>query len=210
MDRQPDTLFRDSKPADRPSTATTSRDPTFAGHLPASGPSGSAPSGVDGAAPSSSPVPTEPGDTQRVVTRFDRITLDLKDESGDFGKLRVSIAGSSVRATIVPNDPALADRLNHEIRQLRQSLEERGFPEPRVTVESPRAGDGGVRGQLRDPTGAATGPDGSRESTGQPTDDRRERWTAERHQQGQRQQRQSDQRAWQRAHRDSDERGETR
>jgi hypothetical protein len=77
----------------------------------------------------------DPG--ERIARRVDSLMLDLKDDQGDYGKLRVSVSGSNVRATIMPNDQGMADRLNVEIRQLHQSLTERGFPEPKITVQNP-------------------------------------------------------------------------
>ncbi len=81
----------------------------------------------------------QPTAFDRIARRIDHLTLDLKDDAGDYGRLRVSVSGPLVRATIMPNDPAMADRLNLEIRQLKTSLEERGFPEPKLTVLAPRA-----------------------------------------------------------------------
>lgn len=76
---------------------------------------------------------------QRIARRVDSLLLDLKDDQGDYGRLRVSVSGPTVRATILPNDPGLADRLHVGIRELRQSLEDRGFTEPRLSVQQPKA-----------------------------------------------------------------------
>lgn len=72
------------------------------------------------------------------VIRRDQVTIQLTDEGGEVGRIRVAVNGPTVRATIIPHDPALADRLNGNLRELRRSLEERGFAEPRVTIQAPR------------------------------------------------------------------------
>jgi hypothetical protein len=75
------------------------------------------------------------------VVRRDQVTIQLTDEGGEVGRIRVAVNGPTVRATIIPHDPALADRLNGNLRELRRSLEERGFAEPRVTIQVPRTAE---------------------------------------------------------------------
>ncbi len=94
---------------------------------------------------------------QRIARRVDSLMLDLRDEQGDYGRLRVSVSGPTVRATILPNDPGLADRLNVGIRELRQALEERGFTDSRLNVQQPKTTDAPVwmptgREPVLDPT----------------------------------------------------------
>ncbi len=76
------------------------------------------------------------------MPRMEQVTVDLKDEAGDHGRLRLSVQGSSLRATILPNDPELATRLNDGLRELRQNLSDRGFAAPRISVQGPRVADG--------------------------------------------------------------------
>ena len=73
--------------------------------------------------------------------RRDQVTIQFADEGGEVGRIRVAVNGPTVRATIIPHDPALAERLTGNLRELRRSLEERGFSEPRVTVQAPRSAE---------------------------------------------------------------------
>ena len=130
------------------------------------------------------PPPLAPSNPlEPIARRIDHLTLDLKDDAGDFGRLRVSVSGPQVRATIMPNDPAMADRLNLEIRQLKVSLQERGFPEPRVTVQAPRAPEpvnwAPVARDVMVDSSAPGQPNTQRRAN---DDDRRDRWTAGRDQ----------------------------
>jgi hypothetical protein len=116
----------------------------------------------------------------RISRRVDHLLLELADDQRDYGQLRVSVAGPSVRATILPNDPVLAERLNVEIRQLRQTLADRGFSEPQVTVQSPKppepAGQPQARDVVVDLSGAAgRAQDAGRSPDRQSSDDRRDR-----------------------------------
>ncbi len=125
----------------------------------------------------------QPNLLDRMARRIDHLTLDLKDEAGDYGRLRVSVSGPLVRATIMPNDPAMADRLNLEIRQLKTSLEERGFPEPKLTVLAPRATEPAAwvsvgREVVSDPAPSPQANTDRRTSD----DERRDRWAANRDQ----------------------------
>ncbi len=130
------------------------------------------PEPVGSGGPSTIPV-LEP----TIHVRRDEVVLQLGDEQNDVGKIRVAIHGSNVRATIIPTDPELAQRLSTGLRELRQNLEERGFADPRVVVQSPRPADSGpapvVARDLIAEAGAYSEPKGpSRHST---PDDRRDR-----------------------------------
>jgi hypothetical protein len=87
------------------------------------------------------PRPVATPEPARALPRMDQVTVDLKDEAGDHGRLRLTVQGSSLRATILPNDPELATRLNDGLRELRQNLSDQGFAAPRISVQAPRAGD---------------------------------------------------------------------
>lgn len=132
------------------------------------------------------PTSLDPG--ERIARRVDSLMLDLKDDQGDYGKLKVSVSGASVRATIMPNDQSMADRLNVEIRQLHQSLTERGFPEPKVTVQNPPAATDLPRWNPLAREGVADTAATDHRSPGRngPDDERRERWTGTREQQQER------------------------
>jgi hypothetical protein len=72
--------------------------------------------------------------------RTEQITVDLADETGGHGRLRLSLRGSSLRATIIPDEPEFAARLAVGLRELKRSLEDRGFT-PRLTVQAPSAAE---------------------------------------------------------------------
>lgn len=132
------------------------------------------------------PVALDPG--ERMARRVDSLMLDLKDDQGDYGRLKVSVSGTNVRATIMPNDQSMADRLNVEIRQLHQSLTERGFPEPKVTVQNPPAAADQPRWNPFAREGVADSAATEHRQPGRsgPDDERRERWTGTREQQQER------------------------
>ena len=182
-DRRPpgDHSAEQSEPVSRtrPATAAPTFEPnSLAGRGPIVAEPASGPSLKPVDTPVASPTPLD-----RITRRVDHLTLDLKDDAGDFGRLRVSMSGPLVRATIMPNDPAMADRLNLEIRQLKMSLQERGFPEPRLTVQSPKATEPvswvpTAREAILD-IAAPGQPNTQRRGN---DDDRRDRWTASRDQ----------------------------
>lgn len=133
--------------------------------------------------PADSPALAAPNPFDRIVRRVDHLTLDLKDDAGDFGRLRVSVSGPLVRATIMPTDPAMADRLNQEIRQLKMTLEQRGFPEPRLTVQAPKPIDPVSWVPVTRDVVVDTGPTAQANTQRRGgDDDRRERWTENRDQ----------------------------
>lgn len=76
--------------------------------------------------------------TDRIARRVEHLMLNIADDQGEYGRLKVSVAGTSVRATILPNDPVLAERLTVDLRQLKQQLGDRGFADAAVTVQAPR------------------------------------------------------------------------
>jgi hypothetical protein len=73
----------------------------------------------------------------RPAPRPGHVTVDLGDQFGGVGRLRLSIKGPSLRATIVPSDPGLATRLDAGLQDLTQSLRDRGFSDSRVAVRAP-------------------------------------------------------------------------
>jgi hypothetical protein len=157
-----------------------SGDPVAADRVPASAPgkltslAGTAqeidPSGAVAA------DPIEP-----MARRVDHLMLDLQDDQGGYGRLRISLSGSTLRATLMPNDQAMADRLTVDIRQLHQSLQEQGFPTPKITVQNPpdAAGWNPAARQVVVDSGAAE-PRGTNRHDADA--DRRERWNTPREQ----------------------------
>ncbi|MEZ4588861.1 MAG: hypothetical protein R2909_21010 [Gemmatimonadales bacterium] len=82
----------------------------------------------------------------RPAPRADRVTVDLADDLGDIGRLRLSVHGPSLRATIVPATREVGGQLESGMRELTRTLAERGFSDARVTVQ---------RSTPTDPTPAA-------------------------------------------------------
>jgi hypothetical protein len=70
------------------------------------------------------------------VTRPDQITLRVEGDAGVEARLRVAVRGRDVRATIVADDPALANKLEASLGNLRQALGERGFDRAQLLVQS--------------------------------------------------------------------------
>lgn len=81
------------------------------------------------------------------IGRREHVVVQLTDETGDVGRIRVAVSGGTVRATIIPHDPALVDRLNQNLRDLKQTLEDRGFTDPLVAIQASR------RPEAAQPTG---------------------------------------------------------
>lgn len=111
-----------------------------------------------------------------------RVTIDLRDDLGEIGRLRISFRGPSLRATIIPAEPALAARLEQELSGLHRSLEERGMADARVRIQppgDPGAATGGGSAEPRGPDRQAPG-DGRRESSGHEGGQRRQGRSRER------------------------------
>jgi hypothetical protein len=168
-DAAPTSPASDSKPAPAASSAPT---------VAPSGPAAPRRPAIIAEAPASKAATLDP--PAAAPRRIDHIMVDLKDDTGDHGRLRLALSGSTVRATIMPNDPDLADRLTAGIRELRQNLEERGFPEPRVTVQPPKS-DVPLGGHLfgRDVVTEIRGPAAKADSQGPRDEDPRGRWQAD-------------------------------
>lgn len=117
-----------------------------------------------------------------VARRPDRVTIDLHDELGEVGRLRISFRGPSLRATIIPAEPALAARLEQELSGLHRSLEERGMADARVRIQppgDPGAAPGGGGAEPRGPERQAPG-EGRRDSPGHEGGQRRQGRSRER------------------------------
>jgi hypothetical protein len=64
------------------------------------------------------------------------VSFDAGD--GQEGRLRVSVQGQSVRATILAPDAPLARQLERSVPELQRSLREKGFRRTEVSVRPPR------------------------------------------------------------------------
>lgn len=70
----------------------------------------------------------------------DHITLQLGDDAGLAGTVRLAVRGDALHATIIASTAAEADRLARDLDSLRRSLHAQGFADTRIAVQSPRAG----------------------------------------------------------------------
>jgi hypothetical protein len=163
----------ESKPAPATPSAPAAVEPTGG-----TGPTGPKRSAIIAEAPTGKATALDP--PPAAPRRIDHVMVDLKDDTGDHGRLRLALSGSTVRATILPNDPELADRLTAGIRELRQSLEDHGFPEPRVTVQLPKS-DLPLGGHLfgRDVVTEVRGLAAKGDSQAPSDEDPRGRWQAD-------------------------------
>ncbi|MFZ5624821.1 MAG: flagellar hook-length control protein FliK, partial [Gemmatimonadota bacterium] len=69
-----------------------------------------------------------------------RVTIPFADERGE-GQVRLLVHGQAVRATIVTDDAATAQRMEAALTDLHRSLGEHGFTDAQVTIAAPRAAD---------------------------------------------------------------------
>ena len=74
----------------------------------------------------------------------DHVTVRFHEDGGGEGRLRLSLRGTALRATIVPSSPDGLEGLTERLGDLRRSLVEQGFVQPRVSVQAP-----GVRDEER-------------------------------------------------------------
>jgi hypothetical protein len=76
------------------------------------------------------------------------VTIPFTGEQGEAGRLRVSVLGSTVHATILTEDPQLAERLNRDLGDLRRMLVDRGYGAAQINVRAPSAGSGAAARDL--------------------------------------------------------------
>lgn len=69
-----------------------------------------------------------------------RVTIPFADDRGE-GQVRLVVHGQAVRATIVTDDAATAQRMEAALADLHRSLGEHGFTDAQVTIAAPRAAD---------------------------------------------------------------------
>jgi hypothetical protein len=99
-----------------------------------------APAGGPEAAPA--PLPEErpqPANPSHATVAFD-------NGDGQEGRLRVSLRGNVLRATIEMPDAAAAQRLEQDSGSLTRALRAQGFDEARLVIDSPRAAGTAERG----------------------------------------------------------------
>lgn len=101
----------------------------------------------------------------------DRVTLQVADSDGRQTRIRVSVLGDQVRATILPPDSTSARQLEQRMDELQAALVRQGFTDAKVSVQAGR-GEGAL------PWGAsqAVAPNELRSSSGtdQPPGDQRQ------------------------------------
>jgi hypothetical protein len=71
----------------------------------------------------------------------DQVTLKFEGEDGLEGRLRISVRGDTVRASILSSNEGTLQRLGSELGTLRRALGEQGFTTTRVAVTDTRAAD---------------------------------------------------------------------
>ncbi len=71
--------------------------------------------------------------------RSDQVTIQLGDDTGVQGSVRVSVRGQTVRATITTPDGDSATRLTAGVGELQRNLANQGFTSSRVSVQAPNS-----------------------------------------------------------------------
>ena len=66
----------------------------------------------------------------------DRVTVSYVDSDGAAGRIRLSVRGDAVRATIVSDHAPAAHGLAEDLGALRRGLAERGFSDSNLAVQS--------------------------------------------------------------------------
>ncbi|MEQ1832725.1 MAG: flagellar hook-length control protein FliK, partial [Candidatus Eisenbacteria bacterium] len=87
-------------------------------------------------------LPTEPP----VIANPSHATVSFDSGDGQEGRLRVSLRGDTLRATIQMPDAAAAQRLEQDLGELSRALRTHGFEEARLTVDAPRSASNTERG----------------------------------------------------------------
>lgn len=97
-----------------------------------------------GGAAAAAPVelPSEPP----VNANPSHATVSFDSGDGQEGRLRVSLRGDTLRATIQMPDAAAAQRLEQDLGELSRALRTHGFEEARLTVDAPRSASNTERG----------------------------------------------------------------
>ncbi|MEK7317412.1 MAG: hypothetical protein AAB011_14615, partial [Candidatus Eisenbacteria bacterium] len=71
------------------------------------------------------------------------VTVSFLDGSESGGRVRLSMRGDALRATILTSEKTLIERLEPRVDALRRSLAEQGFEQPLVTLRAIPSGEGG-------------------------------------------------------------------
>ncbi|MFN8588912.1 MAG: hypothetical protein U0704_14045 [Candidatus Eisenbacteria bacterium] len=121
----------------------------------------------------------------------DQVTLQFRGENGLEGRLRISVRGDSVRASILSSHDGTLQRAGGEVGALKRALAEQGFTDAKVSVQDTRALSGAGAGresqsgeerrqgeprQQRNTQGRETRQDGGGSNRGrrEPRDERRD------------------------------------
>ena len=110
----------------------------------------------------------------------DRVTLQVADVDGRQTRIRVSVLGDQVRATILPPDTTSARQLEQRMDELQATLVRQGFTDAKVTVQAGRgegalpwsAGQAIAPNELRSSSGTDQPPGDQRQGTGRRDGDR--------------------------------------
>ena len=93
----------------------------------------------------------------------DQVTLKFDGEDGLEGRLRITVRGDSVRASILSSHEGTLERLGGELGTLRRALNEQGFTTTRVAVHDMRATEANGTSDTRQ-----TARDGEERRQGEP------------------------------------------
>ena len=96
-----------------------------------------------GAAPAA-PVELPPEPQSLASPSHATVSFDSGD--GQEGRLRVSLRGETLRATIQMPDAAAAQRLEQDLGELSRALRGHGFEDARLTIDAPRSTSNSERG----------------------------------------------------------------
>ena len=91
-------------------------------------------------------APVEGPDARAQTANPSHATVAFDSGDGQEGRLRVSLRGNTLRATIEMPDAAAAQRLEQDSASLARSLRAQGFDEARLVIDSPRAAGTTQRG----------------------------------------------------------------
>jgi hypothetical protein len=126
------------------------------------------------------PRAAAPAETPETPRLSSQVTLAFDAGDGESGRVRLSVRGDALRATIVTGTGPEAARMSEELGSLRRALGDRGFTEPRVSIHpattTPRAESASRPSN--------SGEDRDRRTTDQDSPNRRARGRSPRERQG--------------------------
>lgn len=140
--RAPECADEPASPADLEGDGTAAMFPVDlspAGERSGTGASRHAPA-VDAA----SPTELVEEAAAKAPSRGDRVTVEFVDDRGETGRLRVSVRGEQLQATIMPSDARMAEQLSSRVSELHRTLARHGFVDAQVTVREPAVSRSGT------------------------------------------------------------------